>query len=67
MTVGDIIHMIDELKRIRHEIWIKSEIIKQSKKEIKALQQEYETLMGYKKLEREEQKNVHTNSKIKGR
>ena len=65
--MGDIIHMIDELKRIRHEIWIRSEIINQSKKEIKALQQEYETLMGYKKLEREEQKNVHVNSKVKRR
>lgn len=38
-----------ELKRL---IWLKSELIKQCKKDIKAYHQEIDQINGYKKLER---------------
>lgn len=43
--------MKDRLKEIKYLIYCKSEIIKQCKKEIIALQQEADMIMGYKKLE----------------
>jgi hypothetical protein len=46
----------DREKEINYLIYIKSELIKQTKKEIKALQQEREQLNGYKALERKRQK-----------
>lgn len=44
--------MKDRLKEIKYLIYIKSQIIKQTKKEIKLLQQEADMIMGYKKLEK---------------
>ena len=48
--------MKDRLKEIKYLIYIKSELIKQTKKEIKNLQEEANMLMGYKKIERGKQK-----------
>lgn len=45
--------MKDRLKEIKYLIYAKSEIIKQTKREIKELQQESDMIMGYKKLEQE--------------
>ena len=39
-------------KEIKHLIYLKSELIKQYKKEIKQLQNEYNMIYGYKKLEK---------------
>lgn len=44
--------MKDRLKEIRYLIYLKSELIKQTKKEIKELQIEKQMLEGYKKLEK---------------
>lgn len=49
--------MNDRLKEIKYLKFIKSEIIKQTKKEIKELQVEEDMINGYKKLERNKQKN----------
>lgn len=48
--------MKDRLKEIKYLIYIKSELIKQTKKEIKNLQEEANMIMGYKKIERGKQK-----------
>lgn len=48
--------MKDRLKEIKYLIYCKSEIIKQCKKEIKELQQEADMIIGYKKIERGQQK-----------
>ena len=42
----------DRIKEINYLIYLKSELIKQTKKEIKELQQEKNMINGYKKLER---------------
>lgn len=42
----------DREKEINYLIYLKSQLIKDTKKEIKALQQEKAMLNGYKKLER---------------
>ena len=39
-------------KEIKHLIYLKSELIKQYKKDIKQLQTEYKMIYGYKKLEK---------------
>lgn len=44
-------------KEIKHLIYLKSELIKQTKKEIKKLQEEQNMIYGYKKLEK---KNQHS-------
>lgn len=44
--------MKDREKEINYLIYIKSQLIRQMKKEIKELQQEKEMLHGYKKLEK---------------
>ena len=49
--------MKDRIKEIEHLLYIKNEIIKQTKKEIKELQKEKDMLYGYKKLERIRQRN----------
>jgi hypothetical protein len=43
-------------KEIRYLIYLKTQLIKQTKKEIRELQQESKTLEGYKKLERSRRK-----------
>lgn len=48
--------MKDREKEIKKLIWLKNELIKQKKKEIKELHHELDTINGYKKLEREKQK-----------
>ena len=42
--------MKDREKEIKYLIYLKSELIKKTKKEIKELQQESEMINGYKKL-----------------
>ena len=54
---GEQQYMKDRVKEIEYLIYLKSELIKQTKKEIKQLQQEKDTIYGYKKLERTNQKN----------
>lgn len=44
--------MKDRLKEIRYLIYLKSELIKQTKKEIKELQIEKKMIEGYKVLEK---------------
>lgn len=44
--------MKDREKEINYLIYLKSELIKHTKKEIKALQQEREQINGYKVLEK---------------
>ena len=44
--------MKDREKEINELLYLKSELIKQTKKEIKALRQEKNMINGYKKLER---------------
>ena len=44
-------------KEIKHLIYLKSELIKQTKKEIKELQEEQNMIYGYKKLEKKRGKN----------
>lgn len=48
--------MKDREKEIKYLIYIKSELIKQTKREIKELHQELDTINGYKKLERSRKK-----------
>lgn len=48
--------MKDRLKEIKFLIYCKSEIIKQTKKEIKALHQEADMLIGYKNIKKEKRK-----------
>ena len=49
--------MKDRIKEIEYLIYLKSELIKQSKKEIKQLQNERAEIYGEKKIERDSQKN----------
>ena len=44
--------MKDRIKEIEHLIYLKSELIKRTKKEIKELHQEKEMINGYKVLEK---------------
>ena len=44
--------MKDRLKEIDYLLYLKSELIKQTKKEIKQLKQEKQMIQGYKVLER---------------
>ena len=44
--------MKDRVKEIQKLIYLKSELIKQTKKEIKELQQERQTIEGIKRLEK---------------
>ena len=53
--------MNDRLKEIKYLKYLKNEIIKQTKKEIKELQLEEDMINGYKKLERKKQKNKRGN------
>lgn len=48
----------DREKEINYLLYIKSELIKQTKKEIKTLQQEKDMLNGYKRLERSKKKKI---------
>lgn len=43
--------MKDRQKEIRYLIYLKSQLIKQTKKEIKVLQQEFDMIDGYKHLD----------------
>ena len=43
---------MDRLKEIKHLLYLKSELIKETKKEIKKLQEEQNMIYGYKKLEK---------------
>lgn len=49
--------MKDREKELKHLIYIKSELIKQCKKEIKTYQEEINTINGYKRLEKKNVKN----------
>lgn len=49
--------MKNRIKEIEYLIYLKSELIKQSKKEIKQLQNERAEIYGEKKIERDNQKN----------
>lgn len=44
--------MKDRVKEIQHLIYLKSELIKQTKKEIKSLQEEKMSIEGQKRLEK---------------
>ena len=44
--------MKDRVKEINYLIYLKSQLIKQTKKEIKTLQQEKQTIEGVKRLEK---------------
>ena len=44
--------MKDREKEIRYLLYLKNELIKQTKKEIKNLQQERDMIQGYKRLEK---------------
>jgi hypothetical protein len=44
--------MKDREKELKYLIYLKSELIKQTKKEIKQMQEEIDTLNGYKRLEK---------------
>lgn len=48
--------MKDREKEINQLLYLKSELIKQTKKEIKQLQQEKDMINGYKRLERTKKK-----------
>ena len=48
--------MKDRVKEIDYLIYLKSELIKQTKKEIKALHQEKDMINGYKRLEKVKKK-----------
>lgn len=48
--------MKDREKEIQYLIYLKSELIKQTKKEIKKLQQERDMIYGYKRLEKKKRK-----------
>ena len=49
--------MQDREKEIKHLIYLKSELIKQTKKEIKQLQQERDSLQGLKRIRRQNETN----------
>ena len=49
--------MKDRLKEIRYLIYLKSELIKQTRKEIKELHIEEEMITGYKRLEKKKEIN----------
>lgn len=49
--------MQDREKEIKHLIYLKSELIKQTKKEIKQLQQERDSLQGIKRIRRQNETN----------
>jgi hypothetical protein len=49
--------MQDREKEIKHLIYLKSELIKQTKKEIKQLQQERDSLQGIKRIRRKNETN----------
>lgn len=49
--------MQDREKEIKHLIYLKSELIKQTKKEIKELQQERDSLQGIKRIRRQYETN----------
>lgn len=44
--------MKDREKELRYLIYLKNELIKETKKEIKQMQQEVDMINGYKKLEK---------------
>ena len=44
--------MKDREKELKYLIYLKSELIKETKKEIKQMQQEIDTINGYKRLEK---------------
>ncbi len=48
--------MKDRLKEIKYEIYQKSQLIKQLEKEIKALHGEADMIMGYKRIQRDDEK-----------
>lgn len=45
------------LKEIKHLLWLKSELIKQTKKEMVALREERDSIEGQKRLVRKAQRN----------
>lgn len=47
---------LDREKELKRLIFIKSELIKETKKEIKQMQQEVDMINGYKKLEKKKKK-----------
>ena len=49
--------MKDREKEINQLIYLKSELIKQTKKEIKELQQERNTIQGMKRIRRQNERN----------
>lgn len=49
--------MKDREKELKHLIYLKSQLIKQCKKEIKQHQEEINTINGYKRLEKKRNKN----------
>ena len=49
--------MKDRDKEINQLIYLKSELIKQTKKEIKELQQERNTIQGMKRIRRQNERN----------
>ena len=55
------------LKEIKYLKYLKAQLIKQTKKELKALQQEEDMIHGYKRIEKEQQGNVRTLGKRKRR
>lgn len=58
--------MTDEekrLKEIKRLKWIKSEIIKQEKKELKKLTEEENMINGYKRIERENERKSKVQSR----
>ena len=48
--------MKDREKELKYLIYLKSELIKATKKEIKQMQQEIDTLNGYKRLEKKKKR-----------
>ena len=48
--------MKDRLKEIKYLIYLKSELIKQCRKEIKELHQEANMIIGYKNIEKNKEK-----------
>jgi hypothetical protein len=55
--------MQDREKEIKHLIYLKSELIKQTKKEIKQLQQERDSLQGMKRIRRQYETNNNRTGK----
>lgn len=49
--------MKDREKELKYLIYLKSELIKETKKEIKQMQQEIDTINGYKRLEKRKKWN----------